>query len=73
MLSERLRAVVERMEQLPQQEQDELATSIQATLDEEGRWNAALAQPEDLLLDRLLNEAREQVARGEARDLDELL
>ena len=73
MLSERLRVVVQRMEQLPQQEQDELATSIQATLDEESRWNAALAQPEDLLLDRLLNEAREQMAPGEARDLDELL
>jgi len=73
MLSERLREVVSRLEQLSQDEQDRLAAMIAAELDEEMRWSAGLTAPEDLVLDRLLAEAKEQVARGEARDLDELL
>ncbi len=73
MLSERLREVVSRLEQLSQDEQDRLAAMIVAELDEETRWSAGLTAPEDLVLDRLLAEAKEQVARGEARDLDELL
>jgi hypothetical protein len=73
MLSERLREVVSRIEQLPLDEQDRLAAMLTAELDEETRWSEGLASAHDLVLDHLLAEAKEQVARGDARDLDELL
>lgn len=73
MLTERMRAVVEQVERLDEQEQDALAAAIQAELDEDRRWEAAMDDPHDLMLDQLIVQAKEQVARGEARDLDELL
>lgn len=72
MLTERMRTVVEQVEQLDEEEQDALAAAIQAELDEDRRWEAAMDDPHDLVLDQLIAEAKEQVARGEARDLDEL-
>jgi hypothetical protein len=65
-----LRQVVEMMEQLPAEEQDNLAAAIRAELEEGRRWGAAADDPHELVLDRLLDEAREQAARGEERDLD---
>jgi hypothetical protein len=73
MLSERLREVVTRLEQLPANEQDRMAELIAAELDEKTRWQRALSDSHELVLDKLLAEAKEQALRGEARDLDELL
>ena len=73
MLTERLREVVAEMERLTEEEQDALAASIRADLDEARRWQAAMEDPHDLVLDQLIAEAQEQVAQGGARDLDELL
>lgn len=61
MLTDHLRRVVEQLAELPSEEQDALAALIEADLTEDRRWQAAL------------DEAREQVARGEDRDLGELL
>lgn len=73
MLTERMRRVVEQLSALPTEEQDALAALIEADLAEDHRWATALDEQHDLVLDRLLDEAHEQVARGEARNLDELL
>lgn len=73
MLTERLRQVVALMEQLPAEEQDSLAVAIQAELEEDRRWKEAMHDPHDLVLDQLIAEAKQQVARGEALDLDESL
>jgi hypothetical protein len=73
MLTERMRAVVEQVERLDEEEQDALAAAIQAELDEDRRWEAVMDDPHDLVLDHLIAEAKEQVARGEVHDLDDLL
>ncbi|HKS71282.1 MAG TPA: hypothetical protein VJQ45_12735 [Ktedonobacterales bacterium] len=73
MLTERLRRVVDQLSALPTEEQDALAALIEADLAEDRRWAAALEEPHDLVLDRLLAQAQEWVARGEDCDLDELL
>jgi hypothetical protein len=72
-MTERLREVVTRLEQLSEEDQDAYALAIQAELDEDRRWDEAMKEPNDLALDRLIAEAKDQVARGEARDIDELL
>jgi uncharacterized iron-regulated protein len=63
MLTERLRQVVAMMEQLPQEEQDALAVTIQAELERDRRWKAAMNDPHDLVLDKLIAEAKRQVAK----------
>ncbi len=73
MLTERLRQVVAIMEQLPEDEQDALAASIQAELEQDRRWKTAMNDAHDLVLDTLIAEAKRQVAEGGVRDLDELL
>lgn len=73
MLTERMRRVVDQFERLSAGDQDALAAAIQAEFDMDARWDAAMDSPHDLVLDRLIAEAKEEVARGEARDLEELL
>ena len=73
MLTERLQRVVDQLSALPAEEQDALAALIEADLQEDRRWATALGEQHDLVLDRLLAEAQEQVERGEDRHLDELL
>lgn len=62
MLTERLRQVVAIMEQLPEEEQDALVVTIQAELERDRRWKAAMNDPHDLVLDKLIAEAKRQVA-----------
>ncbi len=72
-MTESLRRVIAQIEQLPESEQNAYAAAIQAELEEDRRWEAAMDDPHDLVIDRLITEAKAQVARGEARDLDESL
>lgn len=62
MLTERLQRVVEQMAQLSEQEQDDLAARIEADLEEDSRWAAAMDDPHDLVLDQLLAEAKQDIA-----------
>lgn len=73
MLTDSLRSVVARMEALPVEEQEALAAAIRSELETDARWAAAMDAPEDLMLDQLIAQAKEEVAQGEACDLDELL
>jgi len=71
MMTERLRRVVEQIEQLPEEEQDAFAASLQSELDEARRWKIALNDPHRLLLDDLLDQAEAEIAKGEIYDMDE--
>jgi hypothetical protein len=62
-LTERLQRVVEQMAQLSEQEQNDLAARIEADLEEDRRWAAAMDDPHDLVLDHLLAEAKQVVAQ----------
>jgi hypothetical protein len=65
---ERLRAVVEEAEKLPEEEQEALAALWEEVL-EEARWEATLSEPRSLrALDAMVKRAKEQVARGEVYD-----
>lgn len=72
-MTERLRQAVELIETLPDEQQDEVATRLEAEFAEAGRVAAQLADPRETDLDALLAEARREIAEGGARDLDELL
>jgi len=59
MMTEHLKAVVERIEQLPPAEQNRIAKEIEDTLDN-AEWHALLADPRsEAVLDALLAEAKQ--------------
>ncbi len=72
MMIERLRAVIEQVERLPEDQQEALATLWERQIDEqleEAKWAASFADPRSLqVLDALVQHAKEQVARGEVYD-----
>jgi hypothetical protein len=69
---ERLRAVIARVEQLPEEQQEALAALWERQIEEqleEAKWEASFADPRSLtVLDALVQRAKEQVARGEVYD-----
>lgn len=66
---DRLRAVIERAEHLPEEQQDALAALWERQIEdqlEEAKWEASFSDPRSLrVLDTLVARAKEQVARGE--------
>ena len=77
MKTEALQRVMEQAEELDIAAQQTLAAQFQQVLDEflaDLAWERTLSSPEGLAtLERLTQEAREEVARGEVYDLDEIL
>lgn len=69
---ERLRAVIERVERLPEDQQEALAALWERQIEEQledAKWEASFADPRSLaVLDALVQRAKEQVARGEVYD-----
>lgn len=72
MMIERLRAVIELVERLPEDQQEALAALWERQIEEqleEAKWEASFADPRSLqVLDALVQRAKEQVARGEVYD-----
>lgn len=63
MLTDRLRTFVERVEQLPPEEQDRLLEQIEDALDD-AQWHALLADPRSgPVLDDLIARARQSLKR----------
>ncbi len=63
MMTDRFRALVERVEQLPPDEQNQIAEEIEETLDN-AEWHALLADPRsEAVLDALLAEAKQSPKR----------
>lgn len=73
MIVEELRQVIEQVQQLPADAQRHIAALIEAEL-EEREWDALVSTPESQrFLAMLAEEARQEIAEGKTRDLDELL
>ena len=67
-----MEAALKRIESLPPEEQDAIASQIIETLDDEQAWTQSFrADPEKLR--RLAREALEEHRKGETRPLDELI
>jgi DnaJ-domain-containing protein 1 len=73
MIVEELRQVIEQVQQLPEDAQRHIAALIEAEL-EEREWDALVSTPgSQRFLAILAEEARQEIAEGKTRDLDELL
>jgi hypothetical protein len=70
-MTQLLREAFEKAAQLPQQEQDELASLMLAELESEKRWTELFSRPEsEDLLEHLANEALAAHRVGKTRSLD---
>jgi hypothetical protein len=74
---EELRRVIEEMQQQPEDAQRDLAKRIEEWLaeeEEEREWDALVSSPTgQAALERLVAEAREEIAQGKTRDLEDIL
>ena len=74
---EELRRVFEQIQQQPEQAQRDIALRIEEWLaeqEEEREWDAIIGSPQgQAALERLAEEARQEIAEGKTRDLDEIL
>jgi hypothetical protein len=71
-MTQLLEEALRKVSALSQQEQDEIASQILETLEDEAAWTKTLAtEPEKLRA--LAEEALREHARGETRPLDEIL
>jgi hypothetical protein len=69
-LSDGLRAVIARAEQLSEPQQEALASAWEAVLEEQ-EWQAIVSKPSvSSALERLAAEARAEDAAGETEDID---
>jgi len=71
-----LRRLIERLEQLPEDEQEEIARRIEAIVEDvdDRKWDELLATPESIAyLDKLAAEAKREREAGMLVDLDEAL
>ena len=69
MVTELLERAFDEAAKLSEEEQRELATWILAELESDNRWGRAFSDSQDQL-SQLANEAQEENARGQAKDLD---
>jgi hypothetical protein len=67
-----LEKALKRVECLPQEEQDAIASQIIETLDDEDAWARSFAE-QSAKLRSLAHEALEEHRRGDTRPLDELI
>ena len=68
-MTELLERAIARARQLPDDQQDTIATLILEEIEDEARWDAAFAQSHDVL-EGLASEAEEEDRRGLAEELD---
>jgi len=73
MLTDHLRRLVDQLAQLPPNEQEEYAAQLESEMQERERVAHQLADARETDLEALLEEARQQIARGEVSDLDDIL
>jgi len=71
-MSTLLEEAIRRVEALPKEDQDAIASQILASLEDEARWRLRFAEKRDVIA-RMAREAIEEDERGETRSLDETL
>ena len=64
-----LKEAMKRVSDLPDDEQDAVASIILEEVEDEVRWRAIFAKSQDVLA-RLANEARAEIARGDVSSFD---
>lgn len=64
-----LEAAIQKVSQLPADEQDRIAQLVIDELDDEARWQERFARSQDKLA-RLAENVREEIARGDVKDED---
>lgn len=67
-----LKEALRRVESLPAEEQDAIASRIIETLEDEESWSRSLTRVPQTVRD-MAREARDEHRRGETRPLDELI
>lgn len=67
-----LEKVLQRIEALPLEEQDSIASQILESMEDDALWDAKLGQDADVL-ERLADEALRQHRNGETQSIDDLL
>ncbi len=73
-MTELLKRAIAAIEQLPETEQNALAEQILEEIEEEAKWDTTFADPRsELVLDRLIAQAKTQIDQGGAADLEDLL
>lgn len=68
-MTDLLKKAVEKVEELPDDQHDAIASLILDELEDEDRWHASLAQSHELL-ERLANEAEQEHKTGITEPLD---
>ena len=68
-MTELLEQAIAKIKNLPESEQDTIATIILEELEDEAKWNKSFANSQDLLAS-LAGEAMEEYAAGETEELD---
>ncbi len=68
-MTEMLEKAVAQVKQLPEDQQDAIATLILEEIEDEARWDAAFARSHDLLA-QLAAEAEEEDRKGLTKELD---
>jgi hypothetical protein len=71
-MTELLEKVIERVENLPDDEQDAIASQVLDSLAGDAAWKQRFVEKREILR-RMAAEALEEDARGETRPLDDLL
>jgi hypothetical protein len=73
-MTDLLKKAIAALEKLPTNQQDVIAKQILEELEDERQWDETFADPRsEIVLDTLIACAKQQVARGEATDLDAIL
>jgi hypothetical protein len=72
-MTELLRRVITEIEKLSEEEQDAIATRLQAELEDEQAWKARFATTTDEQWDRLAAMVRSEITAGDISPLDEIL
>lgn len=73
-MTDLLKKAIAELKKLPINQQDVMAQQILEELEDERRWEETFADPRsEIVLDNLIARAKQQVARGEVADLDEIL
>jgi len=72
-MTQLMRTLVEKLQALPEEEQDRYAAVYLSELQSDRRWEELFARTTDEQWKKLANEAREEREKGESIPLDEFL
>lgn len=72
-MTQMMKTLIAKLEELPEEEQDRYAAVYLAELEDDRRWEELFARTTEEQWEKLAQEARTELARGESVALDALL